>query len=58
MRTCALRVLIGCLVFVAFTFPSAPAQVQEPAENKGAVAAYGALLRLRASISLASARCC
>jgi LmbE family N-acetylglucosaminyl deacetylase len=46
MSQCALRALICCLVFAAFTFLSAPAQVQEPAENKGAAATYGALLRL------------
>ena len=52
MNTCALRVLIGCLVFAACTFLSAPAQVQEPAENKGAAAAYGALLRLRSTATV------
>ena len=52
MSTSALRVLICCLVFVAFTLPSAPAQVQEPAENRGAAAAYGALLRLRSTATV------
>ena len=52
MSTFALRVLICCLVFAAFTFPSAPAQVQEPAENKGAAAAYGALLCLRSTATV------
>src|SRR5262245_16538218 len=48
----ALRVLICCLVFIAFTFPPSPAQVQEPAENTGAAAAYGALLRLRSTATV------
>src|SRR5438067_6973137 len=52
MRKFALRVLICCLVFVAFTFPSAQAQVQEPAENKGAAAAYRALLCLRSTATV------
>src|SRR5262252_4257283 len=52
MSQCAWRVLIYCLVFTAFTFLSAPAQVQEPAENKGAAAAYGALLRLRSTVTV------
>ena len=52
MSTFALRVLICCLVFAAFPFPSAPAQVQEPAENKGAAAAYGALLCLRSTATV------
>jgi LmbE family N-acetylglucosaminyl deacetylase len=48
----ALRVLICCLLFAAFTIPSALAQVQEPAENRGAAAAYGALLRLRSTATV------
>jgi LmbE family N-acetylglucosaminyl deacetylase len=52
MSKCALRVVIGCLVFAAFTFPSAPAQVQEPAENQGAAAAYRALLCLRSTATV------
>jgi len=52
MSQCALRVLICCLVFVAFTFHSAQAQVQEPAENKGAAAAYRALLCLRSTATV------
>ena len=52
MRQFALRVLICCLVFIAFTFPAAPAQVQEPAENTGAAAAYRALLRLRSTATV------
>jgi LmbE family N-acetylglucosaminyl deacetylase len=39
-------------MFVAFALPSALAQVQEPAENKGAAAAYGALLRLRSTATV------
>ena len=39
-------------MFAAFTLPSAPAQVQEPAENKGAAAAYGALLCLRSTATV------
>jgi LmbE family N-acetylglucosaminyl deacetylase len=52
MSQCALRVLICCLVCAALTFPSAQAQVQEPAENQGAAAAYGALLRLRSTATV------
>ena len=52
MCTFALRVFVGYLVFAAFTCPSAPAQVQEPAENKGAAAAYGALLCLRSTATV------
>jgi LmbE family N-acetylglucosaminyl deacetylase len=52
MSQCALRVLICCLVCAALIFPSAQAQVQEPAENKGAAAAYGALLRLRSTATV------
>ncbi len=52
MSKFALRALICCLVFAAFTIPSAPAQVQEPAENKGAAAAYGALLCLRSTATV------
>ena len=52
MSQCAWRTLICCLVFAAFTFPSAPAQVQEPAENRGAAAAYDALLRLRSTATV------
>src|SRR5215471_3668764 len=52
MRKFALRVLICCLVFIACTFPFTPAQVQEPAENKGAAAAYHALLRLRSTATV------
>src|SRR5262249_7015900 len=48
----ALRVLLCCLVFIAFTFPSVPAQVQEQAENKGAAAAYHAVLRLRSTVTV------
>jgi LmbE family N-acetylglucosaminyl deacetylase len=39
-------------MFVAFTHPSAPAQVQEPAANRGAAAVYGALLRLRSTATV------
>jgi LmbE family N-acetylglucosaminyl deacetylase len=52
MSQCALRALIGCLVFAAFTCASTPAQVQEPAENKGAAAVYGALLRLHSTATV------
>src|SRR5712691_1552258 len=52
MSKFALRALICCLVLAAFTIPSAPAQVQEPAENKGAAAAYGALLYLRSTATV------
>src|SRR5262245_27200309 len=52
MRQCALRVLLCCLLFAALTFPSAQAQVQEPAENRGAAAAYGAMLRLRSTATV------
>src|SRR5438093_3218545 len=52
MSQFALRVLICCLVFIAFPFPSALAQVQEPAENRGAAAAYRALLCLRSTATV------
>jgi len=52
MSKFAIRVVICCLVLAAFTFPSSQAQVQEPAENKGAAAAYGALLRLRSTATV------
>ena len=52
MSKFAFRVLICCLVLAVFTFPSTLAQVQEPAENKGAAAAYGALLRLRSTATV------
>jgi LmbE family N-acetylglucosaminyl deacetylase len=48
----ALRVVICCLVLAAVTFPSALAQVQEPAENRGAAAVYHALLRLRSTVTV------
>ncbi len=52
MSKFAIRVLICCLVFVAFPLPSSQAQVQEPAENKGAAAAYRALLCLRSTATV------
>src|SRR5215510_13246973 len=52
MSKFALRVLLCCLVFAAFTLPSSQAQVQEPAENKGAAAAYRALLCLRSTVTV------
>src|SRR5215831_4324601 len=52
MSKSASRVLICCLVLAVFTLPSALAQVQEPAESKGAAAAYGALLRLRSTATV------
>src|SRR5437879_5752856 len=52
MSKFALRVLLCCLVLAAFTFPSSQAQVQEPAENKGAAAAYRALLCLRSTATV------
>jgi LmbE family N-acetylglucosaminyl deacetylase len=39
-------------MFVALALPSASAQVQEPAANRGAAAAYGALLRLRSTATV------
>src|SRR5438093_7356141 len=52
MSKFALRVLIYCLVFAAFTLPSAQAQVQEPAANTGAAAVYRALLCLRSTATI------
>ena len=52
MSTSALRVLICCLVFVAFTSPRRRRKCREPAENRGAAAAYGALLRLRSTATV------
>jgi len=52
MSKFAVCVLICCLVFADFPLLSAPAQVQEPAENKGAAAAYRALLCLRSTATV------
>src|SRR5499427_6399786 len=52
MSKFALRVVLCCLVLLACTIPSAPAQVQEPAENSGAAAAYRALLSLRSTVTV------
>jgi LmbE family N-acetylglucosaminyl deacetylase len=52
MRTFALRLLLCYLVCAALPFSSALAQVQEAAENKGAAAAYAALLRLRSTATV------
>ncbi len=41
-----------CLVFAAFPFFASRAQVQEPAENRGAAAAWRALLRLRSTATV------
>jgi LmbE family N-acetylglucosaminyl deacetylase len=49
MKRFASRVLIGCLVFLAFPFFVARAQVQEPQANRGAAAVWRALLRLRST---------
>src|SRR4029450_1104146 len=52
MRRLAFIVVICCLVYAACTFPSAQAQVQEPAANIGAAAAYRALLCLRSTATV------
>jgi LmbE family N-acetylglucosaminyl deacetylase len=52
MSTFAFRVLVCCLVFAVCTLPAAQAQVQEPAENQGAAAAYRALLCLRSTVTV------
>jgi LmbE family N-acetylglucosaminyl deacetylase len=52
MRQFALRMLIYCLVCATCTFPSARAQVEEPAANTGAAAAYRALLHLRSTATV------
>ncbi|MGE3537014.1 MAG: PIG-L family deacetylase [Candidatus Tectimicrobiota bacterium] len=52
MNHCVCRVLIYCLVWTACAFPMAQAQVQEPAENLGAAAAYRALLCLRSTATV------
>jgi LmbE family N-acetylglucosaminyl deacetylase len=44
--------LLYCLVCAVCTFPSAWAQVEEPAANTGAAAAYRALLRLRSTATV------
>lgn len=52
MHQVALRVLLYCLVCVVCVFPAAQAQVEEPAVNMGAAAAYQALLRLRSTATV------
>src|SRR5262249_42416258 len=52
MSKFALRVVLCCLVLAALIIPPAQAQVHEPAENRGAAAAYGALLRLRSTATV------
>ncbi|MGH9838381.1 MAG: PIG-L family deacetylase [Blastocatellia bacterium] len=47
MRRFVAFVLVCCLACISLPSLSSRAQVQEPAENKGAAAAYRALLRLR-----------
>ena len=47
MKRTAILALSTCLILSGFATPSARAQVQEPAENQGAAAAWRALLRLR-----------
>src|SRR5262245_35910930 len=47
MKRSAILALSTCLILSGFATPSSRAQVQEPAENKGAAAAWRALLRLR-----------
>ncbi len=52
MNKFAIRVLMCCLAFASFRLPSPRAQIQEPSENKGAAAAYRALLRLRSTATV------
>ena len=52
MSKFVLRVVLCCLVVLAFTIPSVPAQVQEPAANTGAAVAYRALLCLRSTVTV------
>jgi LmbE family N-acetylglucosaminyl deacetylase len=52
MNQFALRVLLYCLVCAACTFSPAQAQVEEPAANTGAAAAYRALLCLRSTATV------
>ena len=47
MKRTAILALSMCLILSGFATPSSRAQVQEPAENQGAAAAWRALLRLR-----------
>src|SRR5262245_9458135 len=52
MSKFALRVVLWCLVLLAFTIPPTPAQVQEPAANTGAAAVYRALLSVRSTVTV------
>jgi LmbE family N-acetylglucosaminyl deacetylase len=52
MKRFASCVLMGCLVFLAFPFFTSGAQVQELQENRGAAAAWRALLRLRSTATV------
>jgi hypothetical protein len=47
MKRATIFTLIICFAIISFPSTSSPAQVREPAENKGAAAAWRALLRLR-----------
>src|SRR5262245_5592550 len=52
MRRITIFALIICLAVTNFPSLSSRAQVQEPAENRGAAAAWRALLRLRSTVTV------
>ena len=52
MKRTVITVLSLCLILSGFAASSSQAQVQEPAENKGAAAAWRAMLRLRSTVTV------
>src|SRR5262245_1868491 len=52
MKRATIFTLIICFAVISFPSNSSRAQVQEPAENKGAAAAWRALLRLRTTATV------
>jgi len=52
MKRTVVIALSLCLILSILATPSSQAQVQEPAENKGAAAAWRALLRLRSTVTV------
>src|SRR5262245_64247617 len=52
MKRATIFTLIICFAVIRFPSNSSRAQVQEPAENKGAAAAWRALLRLRTTATV------
>lgn len=52
MKRIALFAIFLCLISSSFAIPSSQARIQEPAENRGAAAAWRALLRLRSTATV------